>query len=504
MKEITVVVFSKDRAFQLHECIRSLRQHARVVETCALRVRICVVWTASSPSCENAFRKVLRRLLAPALSKVHRPRDRTRVDARGGPGACRAATGTDTGTDTTGTDTTGTDTDTGASMKSSAGTGADAGADVGADAGADAGVGAGAGVGVGVGAGGEGDTCARTEQGCCVAKHGALLGKSERPPYDEHEHVLGSVAESATPATSTHEDMAAPPTPYRLKRPEFSIRFMHERTGGGFRTTLWSAVSAATSFVMFLVDDALFVRDFRLDLPLHLLQQHPHLACFQLKMGAHVWFSHPASAIARAPTLHGVGRAHPGASTWARWDDAAMAFALRQGSYDWNYPWDLCGSVYRAGGVVALLTALEAGSGPDAQGRSEVGGCIVVLCCAVLCCAVLCCAVFRVARGGDASRGTDPLSRLLGVAGTTHPNKLEFRGARLAAGRGASLLCASPRQLSPNSKPTPHGTAAHVACYVTAALVVVTVNKVQSVYNNPVYVSYPCLCLFLFWLCHQQ
>ena len=151
LKEITVVVFSKDRAFQLHECIRSLRQHARVVETCALRVRICVVWTASSPSCENAFRKVLRRLLAPALSKVHRPRDRTRVDARGGPGACRAATGTDTGTDTTGTDTTGTDTDTGASMKSSAGTGADAGADVGADAGADAGVGAGAGVGVGAG-----------------------------------------------------------------------------------------------------------------------------------------------------------------------------------------------------------------------------------------------------------------------------------------------------------------------------------------------------------------
>ena len=100
LKEITVVVFSKDRAFQLHECIRSLRQHARVVETCALRVRICVVWTASSPSCENAFRKVLRRLLAPALSKVHRPRDRTRVDARGGPGACRAATGTDTGTGT--------------------------------------------------------------------------------------------------------------------------------------------------------------------------------------------------------------------------------------------------------------------------------------------------------------------------------------------------------------------------------------------------------------------
>lgn len=95
------------------------------------------------------------------------------------------------------------------------------------------------------------------------------------------------------------------------------------------------------------------------------------------------------------------------------------------GSHDWDYPFDLCGSVYRKDLIVGILEEIE---------------------------------------------------RTSGIDGLSHPNKLEVQG-NLALAR---LLKAPDAQQHPMR-----------GCLQRRAMVVVTINRVQSVCSNRIYCSSP-------------
>ena len=96
-------------------------------------------------------------------------------------------------------------------------------------------------------------------------------------------------------------------------------------------------------------------------------------------------------------------------------------FAGGDGSHDWDYPFDLCGTVYRKAHVEQILRDVEATDGLD---------------------------------------------------GLSHPNKLEAAGNRAIA-----RLC-STKSLAQHTER---------GCLQRRAMVVVTINRVQSVFSNRVF-----------------
>ena len=153
--------------------------------------------------------------------------------------------------------------------------------------------------------------------------------------------------------------------------PSMCLAMARENGPGEFRSIVRSLLARSdASHTMFLVDDAVFVRDFDLGTAVRVLTDHPRAACFHLKLGAHVWYCHPANTLLRPPRLPLLGieseigsscpRAHG-----LRWDDAVIAFSLHESSGDWNYPWDMCGTVYRTPQAATMLDCIEAKHGGD-------------------------------------------------------------------------------------------------------------------------------------------
>jgi hypothetical protein len=118
------------------------------------------------------------------------------------------------------------------------------------------------------------------------------------------------------------------------------------------------------------------------------LGRHPALVAYHWKLHPGVTFNHPASAHCKLPTLylmppvprgacptHGADGADPasgcptasavchcgpgGTPGGAPTTPGSLVFRVGDGTLDWDYPWDLCGSVYRAGDVQAVLSELE-------------------------------------------------------------------------------------------------------------------------------------------------
>lgn len=70
-----------------------------------------------------------------------------------------------------------------------------------------------------------------------------------------------------------------------------------------------------------------------------------------MKLHPGIVYSHPASAVCYPPKLDLVMSAR-------ECKGVALRFALQQGQYDWNYPFDLCASMYRVAQVKQLLLAI--------------------------------------------------------------------------------------------------------------------------------------------------
>jgi len=176
------------------------------------------------------------------------------------------------------------------------------------------------------------------------------------------------------------------------------VYFIEERAGEFATQLIGTLETSSARWTLFLVDDAVFVRDFELTVAVSTLQKHPRVSCFHLKLGAQHWYCHPSDTLMPPPTLSAVastaarwkatlrGEGAPcqvsghtaegrsGVHAQGLWGNAVLQFELGCGPGDWNYPWDLCGSLYRTGDACSVVHLIHERFG--GSGGGLVYGCV--------------------------------------------------------------------------------------------------------------------------------
>lgn len=122
----------------------------------------------------------------------------------------------------------------------------------------------------------------------------------------------------------------------RLEHP--GAEFRRERQ---FRRDVLELISNAP-FVAFVVDDAMFVREFSVQTIVDELQSDDRAIGFSLRLGTNTTYCYPLDAGQELPEFT---PRRPG----------VLAFAWPGASYDFGYPFDLSSSVYRTADVAPLL-----------------------------------------------------------------------------------------------------------------------------------------------------
>ena len=220
---------------------------------------------------------------------------------------------------------------------------------------------------------------------------------------------------------------------YERWRNRSSVRF---RRKVGFPKDLQGILKECSNAktIMFTVDDAFFYRNFSLSECANLLERRKDVYSVHLKLSSRIDYCHPAQKNVKVPTLHK--------------DSTFMIFDRSEGTMDWNYPWDLAGSVYRTWSVTSLKSqeyhAYHKNITPTPTGTSDV------------------LKMFRV------------LNSMYDMSACNHPNRLE------AAGDKISKQVTTQFMLGLDKK-------SQCACMCETVMSVITVNCVQDVFKNPTY-----------------
>ena len=287
------------------------------------------------------------------------------------------------------------------------------------------------------------------------------------PSSSSHYHLRISVLYHAPPGSR----FGASYERVRALHPDVS--FHAERSGAEFSAALCELVassSEATSaaaatapnvcagnrFVLFGVDDALFFADFDLGLAAHFMRHRPSHWGFHLKLHPGICWCHPADKRATVPSLQSLrfpvaagelqARGAPDAPV-QQYSEPVLCFDVGgggsgndvRGTHDWVYPWELCGTVYRQADAQAMLAALAAQATAATALATSVRG---------------------------TATAADPLS---------HPNLLEASGAKLLQGGTTADAVALRRR------------ARVCGCPSRPVMTVVTVNRVQDIFQNRVW-----------------
>jgi hypothetical protein len=98
-----------------------------------------------------------------------------------------------------------------------------------------------------------------------------------------------------------------------------------------------SVVSGAHAYVLFGVDDALFCSAVPMHAACCALDSLASLSCVHLRLSPGMAYCHPAQKPQTEPKLH----------PWPPSAARICLFRPRDGSLDWDYPFDLCATLYR-------------------------------------------------------------------------------------------------------------------------------------------------------------
>jgi hypothetical protein len=137
-----------------------------------------------------------------------------------------------------------------------------------------------------------------------------------------------------------------------------------------------SGTHAPPTHVMFNVDDVYFFRPVDLDACVAVLEKEPLVWTYHIKLFKGATFCQPADRDMCLPLF----------TPWSNPDGAdAQSTALFDlsgaGNYDWDYPWDLSGSLYRSCDVLRVLdTVVDARIAKAAKegGVGQVSGGVCV------------------------------------------------------------------------------------------------------------------------------
>eukprot|EP00928_Gymnodinium_smaydae_P043679 TRINITY_DN29221_c0_g1_i1.p1 TRINITY_DN29221_c0_g1~~TRINITY_DN29221_c0_g1_i1.p1 ORF type:complete len:744 (-),score=167.83 TRINITY_DN29221_c0_g1_i1:17-2218(-) len=173
--------------------------------------------------------------------------------------------------------------------------------------------------------------------------------------------------------------------------------------------------------VLLTVDDALWLRGFDARAAWRLLETSPEVLTVHLKLAPGMSYAQPPDLLMRHPPLSAAAGHRHAASPLELLESLGgelVTFRREKGEADWNYPWDLSGSIYRLCDARAVYEAVE---------------------------------------------------KSFGITGVAHPNVFEGHGQRLLKEGKVEM---------PVPRPS-------CACLSEPAVVVVTINRVQSKFLNP-------------------
>lgn len=105
-------------------------------------------------------------------------------------------------------------------------------------------------------------------------------------------------------------------------------------------------VGAPWDYLLFLVDDNVFVRAFSLAAALHALRRRPQAIGFSLRLGRNTTYCYPHAATQIPPPFAAVA---PG----------VLAFDWPGAQHDFGYPFEVSSSIYPAATIAGLLATLD-------------------------------------------------------------------------------------------------------------------------------------------------
>lgn len=247
-----------------------------------------------------------------------------------------------------------------------------------------------------------------------------------------------------------------------------------------FAPQLKCLISSSHTHIVFGVDDALFCSSLPLGPACRALDTMPHLSCVHLRLSPGISYSHPAQQHIRQPKLVPL---QPG--------PFLCVFRPSSGTKDWDYPFDLCGSMYRKEDMQILCEILGHRQGAlshpnlfEAEGNKAFAKMLATKKIGEGAAKLAECGA-RVAREREKGEGHKESKAAGG----------EDRLAEVADSQGSGAdgqNAVSQGSRYPDSTELCDTTGAGAkeetrACLAQRAMVVVTVNRVQAVYKNPIY-----------------
>lgn len=108
-------------------------------------------------------------------------------------------------------------------------------------------------------------------------------------------------------------------------------------------------VASQYTYILFLVDDNLFVRNFSIPRIIESLQANQDAIGFSLGLGRNTNYCYPKNAKQNLPAFESVG-------------DGILKYDWPKAEYDFGYPLEICSSVYRTDDIWPLLKQLHFGN----------------------------------------------------------------------------------------------------------------------------------------------
>ncbi len=96
-------------------------------------------------------------------------------------------------------------------------------------------------------------------------------------------------------------------------------------------------------FFSFMVDDMIFFRELKMLDCLCALQETTKAYALHLKLSPGIYYSHTCNKIMRLPNFEPVLKPNQPISSLK-----FLKYRRSETELDWNYPFDFCGSIYRA------------------------------------------------------------------------------------------------------------------------------------------------------------
>src|SRR5437879_3992767 len=154
----------------------------------------------------------------------------------------------------------------------------------------------------------------------------------------------------------------------QLAREHPGVHFLEEKD---FKADMLSLIKPGR-FLLFLVDDNIFVREFSLEDAVDQLQATPQALAFSLRLGRNTIYCYMLAKYQKLPEFMDIGR-------------GMLGFNWTTGERDFGYPFDVSSSIYRTSDMLPLLEQIPFSNPNTLEGhldgiKGEMGEQNVLLC----------------------------------------------------------------------------------------------------------------------------